>query len=85
MLQTKVTIKRGQPLMYVRFKTENFKDNVVLERIERTEKLDHLVNSCLSVKTYQPNLSWKIANLLNPIRPKKILPSSCPFSKLFKK
>lgn len=80
MLHTKVSFKRGQPLMYVRFRTENFKDNVVLERIERTDKLDHLVNSCLSVKAYQPSLSWKFVNSINKLRPKKLL-STCPFNK----
>jgi hypothetical protein len=82
MLHTKVSIKRGQPLLYVRFRTENLKDNIVLERIERTEQLDNLVNSCLSVKTYQPNLSWKIANTFNAIRPKNFL-KTCPFKKWF--
>lgn len=73
MLEDRVTIKRGQPLIYVRFRTENFKDNIVLERIERTPELDHIVNSNLSVKTYQRNLSWKIANTINKFRPKKFL------------
>lgn len=82
MLHTRVSIKRGQPLMYIRFKTENFKDNIVLERVERSDKLEHLVNSCLSVKNYQPSLSWKIANSFNPIRPKNLL-KTCPFKKWF--
>jgi hypothetical protein len=80
MLHNKVSIKRGQPLMYIRFKTENFKDNIVLERIERTDKLEHLVNSCLSVKNYQPSLSWKISNTFNPIRPRNLL-KKCPFKR----
>jgi len=73
MLADTVKIKRGQPLVYVRFKTENFKDNIILEQIERTPELDHVINSNLSVKTYQKNLSWKIANTFNKIRPKKFL------------
>lgn len=73
MLEDKVSIKRGQPLVYVRFKTENFKDSVALERIERTDKIDHAINSCLSVKTYQKNLSWKIVNTFNQFRPKRFL------------
>lgn len=73
MLENRVVIKRGQPLLYVRFKTENFKDTIILEKIERTKELDHTVNSCLSVKTYQKNLSWKIANTFNKFRPKKFL------------
>jgi len=73
MLQDRVVIKRGQPLVYVRFKTENFNDVISLKRIERTPELDHVVNSNLSVKTYQKNLSWKIANTFNKLRPKKFL------------
>lgn len=73
MMDNRVTIKRGQPLVYIRFKTEKFKDNIVLEKIERTEEIDHVVKSCLSVKTYQANLSWKIANTFNKLRPKKFL------------
>ena len=73
MLEDKVSIKRGQPLVYIRFRTENFKDNIILERIERTDELEHNVNSCLSVKTYQKNLSWKIVNTFNKFRPKKFL------------
>jgi hypothetical protein len=78
MLHAHVSIKRGQPLMYIRFRTENLKDNIVLERIERTPKLEHLVNSCLAVKSYQPSLSWKIANSLNVLRPKSFF-KKCPF------
>lgn len=73
MLRDHVSIKRGQPLVYVRFKTENFKDNIVLERIERTDELDHVVNSNLSVKTYQKNISWRIANTFNKLRPRKFM------------
>lgn len=73
MLQNKVTIKRGQPLLYVRFRTESFKETVILQRIERTPELDHVVNSNLSVKTYQKNLSWKLANTFNRFRPRKFL------------
>jgi len=73
MLQNKVIIKRGQPLVYARFRTESFKESVQLHRIERTTELDHVVNSNLSVKTYQKNLSWKIVNTFNRFRPKKFL------------
>jgi hypothetical protein len=73
MLEDRVVIKRGQPLVYVRFKTQKLNDSVVLKRIERTEELDHAVNSCLAVKTYQSNLSWKIVNTFNKIRKRKFV------------
>ena len=66
----KTEVKR---FINVRFRTESFKEHIALQRIERTPELDHVVNSNLSVKTYQKNLSWKIANTFNRFRPKKFL------------
>ena len=73
MLETSVSIKRGQPLVYLRFRSEDLKDSFYLEKIERTHQLEHRVNSCLTVKHYLPNLSWKLHNTLNGIFPKKWL------------
>lgn len=71
MLQNRVELKRGQPLAYIRFRSEDLKENVSLEKIERNEKLEHAVNSCLTLKHYMPNLSWKIHNAVNKLRPKR--------------
>jgi hypothetical protein len=64
MLEKKVKIKRGQPLAYIRFKSENLRDSFTLERIPRTRELEDAVNGCLSVKSFMPNLSWKLHNTL---------------------
>jgi hypothetical protein len=73
LLQDKVIIKRGQPMAYLRFRSEDPKDSFSLQKIERTDKLEHVVNSCLTLKHYMPKLSWKIHNAINKIRPKKWL------------
>jgi hypothetical protein len=62
MLKPKIKIKRGQPLSYIRFRSEDLKDSFSLERIPRTQELEDAVNGCLSVKTFMPNLSWKLHN-----------------------
>lgn len=64
LLNNKVTIKRGQPLSYIRFRSENLKDSFTLQRIERTRELEDAVNGCLSVKSFMPNLSWKLHNTI---------------------
>ncbi len=71
MLEKQVILKRGQPLAYVRFRSDNPSDTFTLEKIERTEKLEHAVNSCLTLKHYMPKLSWKIHNAINKLRPKR--------------
>lgn len=71
LLNDRIILKRGQPMAYLRFRSENLKDTFSLQKIERSEKLEHAVNSCLTLKHYMPNLSWKIHNAFNKIRPKK--------------
>ncbi len=73
MLSDRVTIKRGEPLAYIRFRSEDLKDNFLLEKISRTNELEHRVNSCLTLKHYLPNLSWKLHNTIKGIFPKKWL------------
>jgi hypothetical protein len=86
MLSNHLSIKRGQPLAYVRFKSENLKDVFKLEKIDKTPELEHLVKSCMSVKTYQRNISWQIAqSAWNSIRPSSFFKKSCPFKNIFKK
>jgi len=71
MLEDKVKIKRGRPIAYVKFRSENLNDKFLLKKIERTNELEHAVNSCLTLKHYMPRLSWKIHNTFNKLRPKK--------------
>lgn len=44
-----ITIRRGEPLMFVRFTTKN-KQKVVLERVESTSELNNMVHSCAMLK-----------------------------------
>lgn len=71
MLENEVILKRGQPMAYIRFRSNDPSDKFVLKKIERSEKLEHAVNSCLTLKHYMPKLSWKIHNAVNKLRPKR--------------
>lgn len=85
MLENHITIKRGQPLAYIKFRSTNPQDMFQLVKQERTPELEHLVNSCVTVKSYQPNLSWKVVSgaIKNKLRPanlvKKKEPLICRF------
>lgn len=69
LLSNTVKIKRGQPLSYIRFRSENLKETFSLERIPRTKELEDAVDGCLSVKYFMKNLSWKIHNTkVNPAK-----------------
>jgi len=70
MLEDRVSIKRGQPIAYARFRTDNLKDKIKLEQIPRSEKLEHIVNSSLTLKHYIPKISWKIQETFNRLKPK---------------
>jgi hypothetical protein len=69
MLTDEIKISRGQPLAYVKFRTPEIKDKVKLVKIDRTEHLEHVVNSSLTLKHYIPKISWKIHNSFNKLRP----------------
>jgi hypothetical protein len=70
MLENEITINRGQPLAYLKFRSNSLKDKIKLIKIDRTENLEHAVNSSLTLKHYIPKLSWKIHNSFNRLRPK---------------
>lgn len=78
MLENTVHIKRGQPLAYIRFRSRNPQDLFKLVKQERTEELEHIVNACVSIKSYQPNLSWQVVagNIPNKLREGKELVKS---------
>jgi hypothetical protein len=73
MLEDTVELTRGQPMAYIRFRSDDPTDKFVLKKIDRTDKLEHEVNSCLTLKHYMPKLSWKIHNTINKLRPKRWL------------
>ncbi len=75
MLNDRIEFKRGQPLAYVRFRARDPQAMFQLNKQPRTEELDHIVNSSVSLKSYQNNLSWKIVSgvIPNRLRPKKLV------------
>lgn len=88
MVDNHISIKRGQPLAYLRFRSCNPQDMFQLVKQERTDELEHIVNSCVTVKSYQPNLSWKIVSgfIPNKLRPKTLVnkePWICRFLRKF--
>jgi len=90
MLDDKITFKRGQPLAYIKFRTRDPQDLIKLVKQPRTDQLDHIVNSSVSLKSYQSNISWKIVTgaLPNKQRPKKLVktePWICRFFRKFVK
>jgi hypothetical protein len=81
MLANEVNIKRGQPLAYIKFRSKNPQDLFKLVKQDRTAELEHLVNSSITVKSYQPNLSWQIVNgnIPNNLRNGKVLVKKEPW------
>lgn len=75
MLQNEIKIQRGQPLAYVKFRSSDLRDKFKLIKQEQTPEIENIVMSCISVKFFQRNISWKfITGLLpNQFRPKKLL------------
>lgn len=69
MLKDEIHITRGQPMAYIKFITPSVNDKIKIEKIERTKKLEHAVNSSLTLKHYVPKISWKIHNTFNRLRP----------------
>lgn len=79
MLKDEVCIPRGAAMAYIKFRTPSPTDRVKLVPIERTDQLEHVVNSSLTLKHYIPKLSWKIHNTFNRLRPKTWFKKSvCP-------
>lgn len=81
MFDNRIEIKRGQPLAYIKFRSTNPQDMFQMVKQDRTEELEHLVNSCVSVKVYQPNLSWKVVSgvIPNSAKTKKLVNSKEPW------
>jgi hypothetical protein len=82
-----ITIKRGDPLFYVRFVTDE-KVNIIYD-FENTY-VDEISNACGQVKTYfkqnTMEKNYKIAsNLIRSLRAKIFKKSKCPFGFLHKK
>jgi len=87
MLNDRIEFKRGQPLAYVRFRARDPQAMFQLNKQPRTEELDHIVNSSVSLKSYQNNLSWKIVSgvIPNRLRPKKLVKSEPWICRFFRR
>lgn len=74
LMTDQIKIKRGQPLAYFRFRSNNPKDLFKIKKIPITPDIENMVLSCSSVKFFQRNISWKIITGLipNKILEKKI-------------
>lgn len=55
----KVKFKRGQPMYYARFSTDDPDDIIVLNKVEMTKEVFDDVDRCLQVKEYYPNKKLK--------------------------
>lgn len=85
------TIKRGQPLFYVRFTTNDETDIVKLSRVDYTKEFHSHVMQCTELKTYVPKLplekSYSLASVLDIKKLYKNLTakkSGCPFHGFWK-
>lgn len=57
-----VSIKKGDPLFYVKFDTDS---NIVLKRFFHDSSLEEIIQDCVRIKYYTQN--WPIVNYLNTI------------------
>ena len=67
-----VVIKREQPLFYVKFIGNNFDENFNLKRIEWDSDLNKVMRSC-QPQNFIQGLGWKLMQIGNKIRPKKLV------------
>lgn len=77
---SEIHIKRGDPLLYVRFATDK---KVKLVRVEQDERLTNVVDTCVDGARFFPgrSLSW-LYELAAPVI-KKFKGSKCPFRRMF--
>lgn len=66
-------IKRGDPLMHIRFRSTNPADEFKLKRIDYTEELQKDVNKCQGVKFALRNYSWRLTALNRKFRPRRYI------------
>jgi hypothetical protein len=67
-----VEIKRGQPLFYVKFLSNNIEEDFKLKNIEWTDELLKL-NKKTQIFNWVQGLSWKLLKIGNKGRPKKLV------------
>ena len=77
-----VSLKRGDPIHYLRFHTKSFRDTVTMTKKFPPDDVIYKINQHLTLKNFGKNLSWK--TILNR-QEKQEKSSKCPFSFLFDK
>lgn len=70
-LSKPVVIKRGQPLIFIRFKTKNINEKFQIEKIEMDDYLMECIARCQQTKDLLPNKSWSLMNLNGLLRKRK--------------
>lgn len=74
-LEKNITIKRGQPLLYMRFRSKNINEKFQMLRIEMTDELLAAVKRCQSSKLFMKGKSWNLMPINKILRfNKKFIP-----------
>jgi len=68
----KIEVKRGQPLFYIKFSSPKFSEDFKLKQIEWTDELLKMNKRC-QPQNWVKGLAWKLANIGNKGRPKKLV------------
>ena len=66
-------IRRGDPLMYVRFRSEDPSDSFKLVKIKMDDQLKRDINKCQSVKFVLKDYSWGFMKLNRKLRAKRYI------------
>jgi len=56
----KIVIKRGQPVLFVRFRSQNLNEKFSMKRITMTDELLAAVKRCQSSKLFMKGKSWSL-------------------------
>lgn len=66
-------MRRGDPLMHLRFRSKDPADNFKLKEIKMDDQLKHDVEKCQGVKFALKNYSWRLMPLNRKIRPRRYI------------
>lgn len=69
--QKNIIIKRGQPILYVRFRSKNLSEKFQMVRIEMTDELLAAVKRCQSSKLFLKGKSWSLMSINRLLRRRK--------------
>ncbi len=69
--QKNIIIKRGQPILYMRFRSRNLNEKYQMVRIEMTDDLLAAVKRCQSSKLFLKGKSWSLMSINKLLRLRK--------------